>query len=43
MFDVRLPNLRWLEERGSMDSILNADPTNEQGMILFYGSSSFTR
>ena len=43
MFDVKLPNLRWLEERGSMDSILNADPTNEQGMILFYGSSSFTR
>ncbi|MBQ9974373.1 MAG: hypothetical protein IJP02_05375 [Oscillospiraceae bacterium] len=43
MFDVRLPNLRWLEERGSMDSILNADPTNEQGMILFYGPSNFTR
>lgn len=43
MFDVRLPNLRWLEERGSMDSILNADPINEQGLILFYGSSSFTR
>ena len=43
MFDVKLPNLRWLEERGSMDSILNADPTDEQGLILFYGSSSFTR
>ena len=43
MFDVKLPNLRWLEERGSMDSILNADPTNEQGLILFYGPSNFTR
>ena len=43
MFDVRLPNLRWLEEKGSMDSILNADPTDEQGLILFYGPSNFTR
>ena len=43
MFDVRIPNLRWLEERGSMDTILNADPTNEQGLIMFYGPSNFTR
>ena len=43
MHDVRLPNLRWLEEKGSMDHILNADPSGEQGLILFYGSSSFTR
>ena len=43
MYDVKIPNLRWLEERGSMDSILNADPTDEQGLILFYGSSGFTR
>ncbi|MBQ9974372.1 MAG: hypothetical protein IJP02_05370 [Oscillospiraceae bacterium] len=43
MHDVRIPNLRWLEEKGSMDTILNADPTDEQGLILFYGPSNFTR
>ena len=43
MYDVKIPNLRWLEERGDLDSILNADPTNEQGLILFYGPSNFTR
>ena len=42
MYDVRLPNLRWLEEKGSM-KFLNDDPSNEQGLIMFYGSSSFTR
>ena len=43
MFDVRLPNIRWLEERGSMDHILKADPSQEQGLILFYSSSNMTR
>ena len=26
-----------------MDSVLNADPTDEQGLIMFYGPSNFTR
>jgi len=43
MYDVRLENIKWLEERGSMDTVLSADPTNEQGLILFYGPSNFTR
>ena len=43
MFDVRLPNLRWLEERGDLDAMLNADPAKEQGLIMFYGPSNFTR
>ncbi len=43
MFDVRIPNLRWLEERGDLDSFFNADPTSEQGLIMFYGPSNFTR
>ena len=43
MFDVRLPNIRWLEERGSMDHMLKADPSQEQGLIMFYGPSNFTR
>ena len=43
MFDVRLPNIKWLEERGSMDHMLKADPSKEQGLIMFYGPSNFTR
>ena len=43
MYDVRIPNLRWLEEKGSLDAILSADPAQEQGLILFYGPSNFTR
>ena len=43
MYDVRVPNLRWLEEKGSLDAILSADPAQEQGLILFYGPSNFTR
>lgn len=34
MFDVKLPNIKWLEERGSMNHILNADPSQEQGLIM---------
>lgn len=43
MHDVRIPNLRWLEERGDLDAYLNADPSKEQGLIMFYGPSNFTR
>jgi len=43
MFDVRLPNIKWLEERGSMEHMLKADPSKEQGLIMFYGPSNFTR
>ena len=42
MYDVKIPNLRWLEEKGKIKH-LNDDPTNEQGMILFYGPSNFGR
>ena len=43
MFDVKLPNIKWLEERGSMEHILKADPSKEQGLIMLYGPSNFTR
>ena len=43
MYDVKIPNLRWLEEKGSLDAILSADPAQEQGLILFSGPSNFTR
>jgi len=34
MFDAKLSNIKWLEERGVMDHILSADPTNEQGLCV---------
>ena len=43
MHDIRIPDLRWLENHPAMTGILNTDPTNEQGLILFYGPSNFTR
>ena len=43
MFDVKLPNIKWLEERGSMEHIFSTDPSQEQGLIMLYGPSNFTR
>ena len=43
MYDVRLPNIDWLRQRGSLDKFLAADPAAEQNLIMFYGDSSFTR
>ena len=43
MFDIKVPNIKWLEERGSMEHIFSADPSQEQGLIMLYGPSNFTR
>ena len=43
MYDVRLPNIDWLGQRGDLDRMLATDPATEQGLILFYGASNFTR
>lgn len=43
MYDVRLPNIDWLGQRGDLDRMLNTDPKTEQGLIMFYGDSGFTR
>lgn len=43
MSEVKLPNIKWLEERGSMSKIFNSDPSQEQGLIMLYGPSNFTR
>ena len=43
MYDVRLPNIDWLGQRGDLDWMRSADPSKEQGLILFYGDSSFSR
>ena len=43
MYDVRLPNIDWLGKRGDTDYMFEADPATQQGRILFYGDSAFTR
>ena len=43
MYDVKLPNIDWLRQRGSLDKFFAADPAAEQDLIMFYGASNFTR
>ena len=43
MYDVRIPNIDWLGQRGDLDRMFAADPSKEQGLIMFYGPSNFTR
>ena len=43
MYDVRLPDVDRFRKRGDLDRLLQADPAGEQGLILFYGASNFTR
>ena len=43
MYDVKLPNIDWLGQRGDLDRMFATDPSTEQGLILFYGASNFTR
>ena len=45
MYDVRLPNIDWLGQRGDLNKRIldDAQIDKEQGLIIFYGDSGFTR